>query len=184
MSRTSEPSEDQSLSGQSSGQEASLKPWSAFSFRSDRILWFSGLASTVTMQIRIIGFGVWLYNETGSGIQLGILGLIQLAVQMPATLFGGAFADQMDRRKLISLSQSFSFVFIGVSVFLLLTDSLKVWHIYSIVGILGLTSTLGGPARSAITANVVPSSHLMHAVTTNTATFQISAIISPFINLL
>ena len=181
MSRTSEPSEDQSLSGQSSGQEASLRPWSAFSFRSYRSLWFSGLASTVTMQIRIIGFGVWLYNETGSGIQLGILGLIQLAVQMPATLFGGAFADQMDRRRLISLTQSFSFVFIGISVFLLLTDSLNAWHIYSIVGILGLTSTLGGPARSAITANVVPSSHLMHAVTTNTATFQISAIISPLL---
>ena len=109
------------------------------------------------------------------------MGLIQLAVQMPATLFGGAFADQMDRRKLISLTQSFSFIFIGISVFLLMTDDLRAWHIYSIVGILGLTSTLGGPARSAITANVVPPSHLMHAVTTNTATYQISAIISPLL---
>ncbi len=181
LKSSSDENEDRSLSDQEGDPDYSLKPWSAFSFSSYRILWISGLASTVTMQIRLIGFGVWLYAETGSGIQLGILGLIQLAVQMPATLFGGAFADQMDRRKLISLTQSFSFIFIGISVFLLMTDDLRAWHIYSIVGILGLTSTLGGPARSAITANVVPSSHLMHAVTTNTATYQISAIISPLL---
>lgn len=181
LKSSSDENEDRSLSDQEIDLDYSLKPWSAFSFSSYRILWFSGLASTVTMQIRLIGFGVWLYAETGSGIQLGILGLIQLAVQMPATLFGGAFADQMDRRKLISLTQSFSFIFIGISVFLLMTDDLRSWHIYSIVGILGLTSTLGGPARSAITANVVPPSHLMHAVTTNTATYQISAIISPLL---
>ena len=181
LKSSSDENEDKSLSDQDGDLDYSLKPWSAFSFSSYRILWFSGLASTVTMQIRLIGFGVWLYAETGSGIQLGILGLIQLAVQMPATLFGGAFADQMDRRKLISLTQSFSFIFIAISVFLLMTDDLRAWHIYSIVGILGLTSTLGGPARSAITANVVPPSHLMHAVTTNTATYQISAIISPLL---
>jgi len=40
---------------------------------------------------------------------------------------------------------------------------------------------MGGPARSAMTANVVPETHLMHAVTSNTATFQISAIITPLV---
>jgi len=131
------------------------------------------------MQMRILIFGVWFYQETGSGIQLGLLGLVQLAVQMPATLFGGAFADQMDRRKLIALTQSFSFFLIGFSALLLFTNKLNPWHIYVIVGILGLTSTMGGPARSALTANVIPATHMMHAVTSNTATFQISSIITP-----
>ena len=100
---------------------------------------------------------------------------------MPATLFGGAFADSMDRRKLISFTQSFSFILITIATLLLVTDALKTWHIYVIVLILGLTSTLGGPARSAVTANVVPTSHLMHAVTSNTATMQISSILSPLL---
>ena len=133
------------------------------------------------MQIRLLGFGVWLYEETGSGIQLGLLGLVQLAVQMPATLFGGAFADQFDRKKLICLTQCFSFFLITLATILLVTDSLKPWHIYAMVAVLGVTSTMGGPARSAITANVVPSSHLMHAVTSNTATYQISSILTPLL---
>tara|TARA_Y100001936_G_scaffold25064_1_gene23019 strand:- start:5599 stop:6765 length:1167 start_codon:yes stop_codon:yes gene_type:complete len=133
------------------------------------------------MQTRILSFGVWLYQETGSGLQLGLLGLVQLAVQMPSNLFGGAFADQLDRRKLIAFTQSFSFFLIGLSTILFITDNLKPWHIYSMVGILGLTSTLGAPARSALTANVIPSSHMMHAVTSNTATFQISMILTPLL---
>ena len=131
--------------------------------------------------MRNIGFGVWLYETTGSGLSLGLLGIFQLASQMPATLFGGAFADSMDRRKLISFTQSFSFILITIATLLLVTDALKTWHIYVIVLILGLTSTLGGPARSAVTANVVPTSHLMHAVTSNTATMQISSILSPLL---
>tara|TARA_B100000519_G_scaffold71236_1_gene61352 strand:- start:2381 stop:3547 length:1167 start_codon:yes stop_codon:yes gene_type:complete len=133
------------------------------------------------MQTRILTFGVWLYQETGSGLQLGLLGLVQLAVQMPSNLFGGAFADQLDRRKLIASTQSFSFFLIGLATILFVTDNLHPWHIYSIVGILGLTSTLGAPARSALTANVIPSSHMMHAVTSNTATFQISMILTPLL---
>ena len=131
--------------------------------------------------VRNIGFGVWLYEETGSGLQLGLIGIVQLAVQMPAILFGGSFADWIDRKKLIAVTQSFSFLLISIATILLITDELRPMHIFSIVGILGVTSTMGGPARSAMTANVVPETHLMHAVTSNTATFQISAIITPLV---
>ncbi|HAT21421.1 MAG TPA: hypothetical protein DCS57_01245, partial [Dehalococcoidia bacterium] len=113
-----------------------IKPWSAFRFPDFRMLWVSGLSASVTMQIRLLGFGVWLYEETGSGIQLGLLGLVQLAVQMPASLFGGAFADQFDRKKLISITQCFSFFLITLATILLISDSLKTWHIYAMVAIL------------------------------------------------
>ena len=71
-----------------------LRPWSAFAFRDYRILWLSSAASLVTMQMRLLVAGVWLYEETGSGLQLGLLGVVQLAVQLPGILFGGALADQ------------------------------------------------------------------------------------------
>ena len=160
---------------------SSLKPWSAFTYVGFRLLWISGVSSSITMMVRNIGLGVGLYEETGSVIQLGLIGIVQLVVQMPAILFGGSFADWINRKRLISVTQSFSLILISIATILLITDNLRPVHIFSIVGILGVTSTLGGPARSAMTANVVPESHLMHAVTSNTATFQISAIITPLI---
>ena len=143
------------------------------------MLWISSVAGLITMQMRMLVTGVWLYDVTGSGIQLGLLGVVQLAVQLPAILFGGALADQLDRKKLIAVTQSFSFVFIGVMTLLLMFDRLEPWHVYAVTAILGVTSVIGGPARSAITANIVPRSHLMHAVTSNTATFQIGAVAAP-----
>ena len=131
------------------------------------------------MQMRMLATGVWLYDATGSGIQLGLLGVVQLAVQLPAILFGGALADKWDRKKLIAAAQSFSFVFLGIVAILAAIDRLEPWHIYAVTAILGVTSVLGGPARSAITANIVPRTHLMHAVTSNQATFQIGAIAAP-----
>ena len=156
-----------------------LRPWSAFAFADYRVLWLSSIAGLVTMQMRLLATGVWLYDVTGSGLQLGLLGVVQLAVQLPAILFGGALADQWDRKKLIAVTQSFSFVFIGLMTLLLAMDRLVPWHVYAVTAILGVTSVLGGPARSAITANIVPRTHLMHAVTSNTATFQIGAIAAP-----
>ncbi len=160
-------------------EQPPLRPWSAFAFRDYRVLWLSSVAGLVTMQMRMLVTVVWLYDVTGSGLQLGLLGVVQLAVQLPAILFGGALADQWDRKKLIAVTQSFSFIFIGLMTLLLMLDRLEPWHVYVVTAILGVTSVLGGPARSAITANIVPRSHLMHAVTSNTATFQIGAIAAP-----
>ena len=69
-----------------------LRPWSALAFRDYRILWLSGVAQMVTMQMRTLVSIVWLYDVTGSGLQLGLLGVIQLVMQLPAILYGGALA--------------------------------------------------------------------------------------------
>ena len=155
------------------------RPWSVFLFADYRILWLSSVAGLVTMQMRILAAGVWLYEATGSGLQLGLLGLVQLAVQLPAILYGGALADQWERKKLIAAAQSFSFIFMALITALSAAGALAVWHIYAVTAILGVTSVLDGPARSAITANIVPRSHLMHAVAANQAMFQIGAIAAP-----
>ena len=175
--RGSQP--DSSNRGEPSGNSRSLRPWSALAFRDYRMLWFSGVAQMVTMQMRMLVSGVWLYEITGSGVQLGLLGVVQLVMQLPAILYGGALADQIDRKKLMGYTQLVSFALLGAMTVLAATDSLRPWHIYGVTAILSVASTLGSPSRSALTANVVPRSHLMHAVALNTATFQVGAVAAP-----
>ena len=156
-----------------------MRPWAALTFRDYRMLWLSGVAQIVTMQMRTLVSGVWLYDVTGSGWLLGLLGGVQLIVQFPAILYGGALADQIDRKKLMAYTQLVSVILIGAMTALAWNDSLRPWHIYATTAILSISSTLGSPSRSALTANVVPRSHLMHAVALNTATFQIGAVAAP-----
>lgn len=156
-----------------------LRPWSAFEFRDYRILWLAGVTAIFTMQMRLLVTSVWLYQETGSGAQLGLLGLILLVVQFPAILYGGTLADKLDRKKLIAFAQIFSFALLTVMALLAASDELKPWHIYGVTAVLGVTSIIGSPARAALTANVVPRSHLLQAVTANAMTFEISAVVAP-----
>ena len=64
---------------------------------------------------------------------------------------------------------------------LLFVEKLEIWHVYSATALLSATSVMSHPSRSALTANVVPKTHLVHAVATNTITMQISTIILPVI---
>ncbi len=76
------------------------------------------------MQLRTLVTAIWLYNETQSGLQLGLLSVVQLGVQLPAILYGGTLADQVDRKKLMALTQPVSFMLISVTAALAFLDKL------------------------------------------------------------
>jgi MFS family permease len=135
----------------------------------------------MTMALRVTVTGVWLYEQTGTGWVLAWLGILELVMRIPANLYGGALADEIDRKKLMAATQTASFLLIGLMAVLEGFGTLQIWHVYLITAILASTSVLGGPARSALTARVVPRSHLMHAVATNTATMQIGSMVTPLI---
>src|SRR5918994_1879483 len=98
-------------------RERSRGTWSALAYPQYRLLWLGTIAAIVTSELRLVVTGVWLYEETGSAAQLGLLGLIQLVVQIPALLFGGTLADRLDRRKLVASTQAVGFVFVaGIAV--------------------------------------------------------------------
>jgi len=157
------------------------KPWAAFHFRDYRILWTSSVTAMLTMNLRIIATGIWLYEETGAGSTLAWLGLVEFVMRIPANLYGGALADEVDRKKIMVASQFASFALIGIMALLLSMDSLMIWHVYVVTAFLSATSVMSNPARSALTANNVPKSYLVHAVATNTITMQIGTIAMPLV---
>src|SRR5690606_3775186 len=72
-----------------------LRPWDAFRFRDYRFLWVAGFTSTVAMWMRILSTTQWITNETGTPAALAIVGVVQLLVQIPSLLYGGALSDKI-----------------------------------------------------------------------------------------
>ena len=72
-----------------------------FAYNDFVFLWIASIAYQSTTQLRILVTSVWLYEETGSAVQLGLIGGVQLIMQIPAILYGGSLADKLDRKKLI-----------------------------------------------------------------------------------
>ena len=158
--------------------EVALKPWSAFAHYDFTMLWLGGTAASTAMTLRLLISAQWLYDETGSAVTLGLLGVVQLS-QIPVVVFGGILSDLVDRKKLMAMTQFVSFASLLGLTLAAFTGTLAVWHIFLVQGVTGMFNVLGGSARPAMIARVVPRSHLSHAVSTNTATFQVASIVAP-----
>jgi MFS family permease len=157
---------------------AELSPWSAFAYRDFTMLWLGGVSMMVAMQMRLFTSAQWIFEETGSEAQLGLLGAVQF-LQMPVVVYGGALADVVDRKKLMALTQAVSLVSLVALSVAALSGALAVWHIFVVHGVTGIVNMLGNSARPAMISRVVPRTHLTHAITTNTATFQVAGIAAP-----
>ena len=153
----------------------SYKPWSVFSHRDFNILLASGVAMVVSHSLTTLVSAQWLYEETGSAAQLGLLGAVHL-VQMPIALYGGTLADSVDRKKLMTLTQGVSFAVLLALTVLAALDRLVPWHIFAATGVSGVAGLLGGSARPAMLPRVVPRRLLINGVTSQNVTSQIAAV--------
>lgn len=152
-----------------------------FRFADYRLLWTTLVSHTVGQQLRLLVTAFWLFEETGSAATLGILGIIQLIVQVPALLYGGTFADRFDRKRLVVFTQTVTLTTVLILAVLISLDRLDPWHVYVASAITGATTVFGQPAARALTAMVVPRTHLMAAVTNNNINQQVGTIAAPLL---
>ncbi|SVB07565.1 uncharacterized protein METZ01_LOCUS160419 [marine metagenome] len=171
--KSSAPEENQSHYRQ-------LRPWSSLAFRDYTLLWLSGMGMLVAMQLRLFTSTQWLYDETGSAVQLGILGAIQF-LQMPVVVYGGLLADIINRKKLMVFTQSVSFISMALLTLASWNEILAPWMIFTVTGLTGIVNMLGNSARPAMLPRVIPRSHTTNGVTFQTASFQIGQIVAPLL---
>jgi MFS family permease len=128
------------------------------------LLWFSGVAMTLSMLLRTLISSQWLYDTTGSSAQLGLLGAVQF-VQLPMALFGGSMADRLDRKKLMVLTQAAGSLLLLAMTLLAWTNTLEPWHVFVVTGLSSMVNMLGASARPAMLPRMVARDRLTHAVT-------------------
>ena len=139
------------------------------------------MTGSIVSWMRILGTAQWLLDETGSAYLVGLIGVVQLVVQVPVSLWAGNLADRVDRKKLMSYANGVSaLVMIGLWIMNssgLLTPIL----VYLSIAIMAGTHMLAGPARAALVPIVVPKDDLILAVSTDTASSNAAAIAGPLL---
>src|SRR5665213_3620080 len=70
-----------------------------------RLLWTGFLIRTVGNQLTVVAVPYQVYRLTHSSLDVGLVSLAQLGPLLVGSLFGGAIADIVDRRKLLVLTQ-------------------------------------------------------------------------------
>lgn len=158
-----------------------VHPWSSLLIRDFRLIWLAVLCANTSIHMRHVANLYQVYEISGSSFQLGLAGFFQALPYICFALFSGVMADAFNRKKLIVFTQALNSI-PGLAFGLLtLTGTIQVWHIYVLSLITSSLQVLGGPARMAFIPTLVPSTHLMNAVTLNTITQRASFLLGPIL---
>ncbi|MGC2399721.1 MAG: MFS transporter [Acidobacteriaceae bacterium] len=153
----------------------------AFRYRDFRLMWFGACASTIGTFVQQFAQSWLVYDLTKDPFYLGLdLFLGQLPIIM-FSLFGGVFADRLDRRKMLLTSQYIQMACAFLLAILFFTHVVKVWHILTLSFVVGLGQSFGGPAYSALLPTLVDQEDLANAIAMNSIQFNLARIIGPTI---
>jgi predicted MFS family arabinose efflux permease len=151
----------------------------AFRYRDFRLMWFGACASTIGTFVQQFAQSWLVYDLTKDPFYLGLdLFLGQLPIIM-FSLFGGVFADRMDRRKLLLASQYIQMACAFLLALLFAFHVVKVWHIIALSFVVGLGQSFGGPAYSSLLPTLVGPEDLSNAIAMNSIQFNLARIIGP-----
>jgi MFS family permease len=147
----------------------------------DLLLYLVGrFAASVGQQMLTVAVGWELYERTGSALNLGLVGLTQMAPMLLFTLPAGHVADNHDRKRIIV---SMTLVMACASLGLTFISALHapVFWIYFCLFTAGTARTFLWPASSAFLPHLVERQDFSRAVTWSSGSFQLSSVIGPAI---
>lgn len=127
------------------------------------VVWSGQLVSNLGSSMTSFGLAIWVFDKTGSVLQLS---LIVMAAQAPALLvspFAGALVDRWDRRKAMLLADTGAAAGTLAAIILILTGALETWHLYVTLSFSGLFSAFQYPAYSAAVTLMIPKEHYARA---------------------
>jgi predicted MFS family arabinose efflux permease len=151
----------------------------AFRHRDFRLMWIGACVSTTGTFVQQFAQSWLVYDLTKNPFYLGLdLFLGQLPIML-FSLFGGVFADRMDRRKMLLYSQYIQMTCAFVLAGLFATRTLQVWHIFALSFIVGCGQSFGGPAYSALLPALVKGEDLSNAIAMNSIQFNLARILGP-----
>jgi MFS family permease len=159
----------------------------ALRYRNYRLIWVGLFFSNIGTWMQMVAQG-WLVRElTASTALIGFVSFASSFPQITFSLFGGVYADLVNRRKLLIGTQTvhmFNAAALGALVLLRdwkLWEGLSLWHVIATTFISGVSSTLATPAFLALTLDLVSREELPSAVALKSAQSNLSRIIGPTI---
>jgi predicted MFS family arabinose efflux permease len=142
-------------------------------------MWLGACVSTIGTFVQQFAQSWLVYDLTRDPFYLGLdLFLGQLPIML-FSLFGGVFADRLDRKKMLLSSQYIQMICAFTLTALFATHTVRVWHILTLSFVVGVGQSFGGPAYAALLPTLVESQDLSNAISMNAIQFNLARIIGP-----
>jgi len=155
------------------------------SLRNRSYLWYlaSLVAMTLATQVQATVVAWQVYALTKDPLSLGLVGLAEALPFIGAALYAGHIADRHNRKLLALLSIGVQTLAAGALLTFALQPEIlaggRVLPIYAVVFVGGLGRSFLLPARTAMSAEIVPRESYANAVAWRSSVWQLSAVGGP-----
>ncbi len=117
------------------------------------------LVSLVGTAMAGLALSIWAWQETGQATTLALLSLFGLIPAIFLSPFIGVFVDRWNRKLTMMLSDLAAGLSTVITLVLLATGQLEIWHLYLLAVWAGLFSAFQIPAYTATIGAMVPEKH-------------------------
>ena len=154
-------------------------PWSPLRIAVYRSMWIAALVSNVGTFMHIVAAGWAMTSLTDSPT---LVGLVQTSWAVPGfalALHAGAFADMVERRRLIALTQVLALVIAAALGVLEMTGNLGVTTLLAGTFLESVALTIAAPAFMALTPQLVGTKYLSQAFGLDSVSRNIAQSVGP-----
>ncbi len=147
--------------------------------RNYRLYWTGQVISRVGTWMQQVSLPWLVLALGGSPIQLGIVAALEFVPALVLAPFGGVYADRIDKRKAILVTQSLASAQVIVLFVMTITGVITIPLIMLAALALGLVNAIDMPLRQSLAAELVPSSLLTNAIALNSMAFNSARVVGP-----
>jgi MFS family permease len=152
----------------------------ALDSRNFRLFFFGQAASLIGTWMQQIAMRWLVYRLTKSELMLGIVGFVSDIPLFFLVPFAGVLADRLKRHQILFVTQGLAAIQAAVLALLVITDSVAVWHVVLLGGILGIISAFDITARQAFIVDIIENREdLPNAIALNSFIFNGALLIGP-----
>lgn len=159
-----------------------VKKFPSLSHKNFRMFWSLEVFSLLGVWIQSTAQSWLVYKLTDSPFFLGLVGAMQFMPVLLFSVFAGVIIDNYPRKKVLTITQFSLAILAFILGILVISGSVRYWHIVIFATILGIINTFDTPTRNSIVIDFVGSEDLMNAVAVNSTTFNVSRIVGPTIS--
>jgi MFS family permease len=159
--------------------DAQQSGWVAFRYADFRNFFLARFTSRLAVEMQITAVGWQVYSLTGNPLDLGLVGLAQIAPFLILFPLAGVVADRFARARIISVCV-FSESLCAAAFFVLtLLGVISFPVMLAILALFGVSRAFQTPAEQAIVPLLVPHKHVANAIAWTSVSGQTARITGP-----
>lgn len=148
-------------------------------YRDLRLFLLGSFLSFTGSYMQIVGIGWHVYTLTHSAYFLGLLGIVGFMPSLISFLPAGVIVDIHHKKDILLITEGILAIVAGFLFLATAFHIVNVWIIFSLLFCASLFAAIEAAARAATIPLIVPGTHLSQALSLQTLSRQIGAVVGP-----